>query len=199
MKQYCVYKLTFPNGKLYFGITVDFKKRMRSHKHCSVVGGSSPIKNAIHKYGWDSITQTILAENLSPEQAYEMERKLIKKHKTQDFAIGYNVADGGRTNLGWKPKRAWNKGIKLTEAHRNALKEAKKGKDYSDISRKNSTIYPVVAVHRYTGEVKKFINATACGEYLGINPSNVYNHIYRNSKYLIKEWTVRRTLNQKEG
>lgn len=199
MKQYCVYKLAFPNGKLYIGITVDFKKRMRSHKHCAVMGGPRPIKHAIHKYGWDSVVPTIVAENLTPEEAYEMEKELIKSYKTQNLDFGYNIADGGRTNLGWKPNGVWNKGKKLTEAHRQALIKAKKGKSYTTISRKNATLYPVVAVNRYTGEVKKFINATACGEYLGVNPSNVYNHIYRNSKYLIKEWTVRRSLNQKAG
>jgi predicted GIY-YIG superfamily endonuclease len=198
-RKHCVYKLIFPNGKIYFGITVNFKSRMRSHKHCSVTGGPRPIKHAIKKYGWDNVTGVIIAENLLTDEAYKMEQQLIKEYKTQDIHIGYNLADGGRTNVGYKHKGVWNKGKKLSEGHIQALRNSKKGNDYSAISSQNSTRYPVIATNRYTGEIKKFINATKCGEYLGISPCNVYNHIYRNSKYLIKEWTVRRPLNQKVG
>lgn len=200
MKNFTVYKLVFPNGKLYFGITTDFRKRMREHKHSGVsVSGPRPIKNAIKKYGWGSVTQIVLAEDFSEERAYEMECKLIKKHRTQDFSVGYNLADGGRTNIGTRYSVSYKKGIKLSKKHIQALIDSKKDKSYTDICKANATIYPVYAYSHKTKITKLFDSATECSKYLEVSPSNVYQHIYRNSKFLIKEWTVRRTLNQKAG
>lgn len=191
-KKFCVYKLTFPNEKLYFGITTQFKQRMRSHAYWEhVLVTSSPIKNAIRKYGWTNIQRIILEEELDAETAYELEKKLIKDYRTQNFEFGYNLADGGRTALGCKHSTNAAKGRPLKEEHRLNLIKAKAGKSYSVIAGNNSTKYPVIATDLLTGEITRHKNASVFGREMGVPISVVYKHILRNSTRLYKRWQVR--------
>lgn len=61
---------------------------------------------AIQKYGWDNIEHNILFENLTQEQAFEKEKELIAKYKTNitryGSDYGYNLTDGGEGTLGHK-------------------------------------------------------------------------------------------------
>ena len=56
--------------------------------------------NAIQKYGWDNITHEIVAENLTQEEANELEIKLIAKYKTNNREFGYNITPGGKDGAG---------------------------------------------------------------------------------------------------
>lgn len=60
--------------------------------------------NAIQKYGWENIEHIILKENLSFEDATDLEKVLIKKYKTNcrryGNNYGYNMTDGGEGTLG---------------------------------------------------------------------------------------------------
>lgn len=192
MKKFVLYRLTFPNGKLYFGITTQFKERMRSHKAKEGVCPPSRLAHAIQKYGWASVVVDILHENLDDVDAYALEIKYISEHNTTGVA-GYNIAPGGRTKLGCKnSKPSPIKGKKLSEHHRQALIRAKAGKSYSAISSDNSTLYPVICFNHLTGKSFIYKNASVFGNENGINIYTVYNHIYRNSKLLNKHWTVRK-------
>ena len=55
---------------------------------------------AIEKYGWENMTHIIVADNLTQEQADDLEIKLIAKYKTNDRAYGYNITPGGRDGAG---------------------------------------------------------------------------------------------------
>lgn len=189
MKQYTVYKLVFPNGKLYIGTTSQFKARMRSHKVASIHGGTRPIQKALKKYGWDTVRIEIIAENISDNEAYMIEIKTIKELNTK--VNGYNCADGGKINRGYTMV-AWNKGKKLSIEHVEALRSAKVGKSYTEISRNNATIFPVEATNQISGEILRFPSAIAFAKHASVKWSSVYTHIYRNSKLLNREWTVRR-------
>ena len=79
------------NNKSYIGITINFIKRMKQHKRNS---SNSLIHQAIVEYGEDNFSYTILAENLTLEEAEEMEIKLIKEKNTL-APNGYNLAKGG--------------------------------------------------------------------------------------------------------
>ena len=94
MKQYTVYKLVFPNGKIYIGATSQFKNRMRSHRFDAIHGGSRPIQKALKRYGWDTISVEIVAENITEKEAYRTEARLIKLLNAKEN--GYNCAIGGR-------------------------------------------------------------------------------------------------------
>lgn len=82
------------NGKQYIGIT-----SRKPEERLGINGvnyKSTPhFYNAIQKYGWDNFEHNILYENLTKENACEIERNLIKQMNTQDRRFGYNIYEGG--------------------------------------------------------------------------------------------------------
>jgi group I intron endonuclease len=90
---YCVYKHTSPNGKVYIGVTKNKSEERwrnglgyRKHPH---------FFNAICKYGWDNFQHEILAVNLSYDEASKMEVDLIASHDAANREHGYNLRLGG--------------------------------------------------------------------------------------------------------
>lgn len=188
-----VYRLVFPNGKVYIGITSRFNIRMRQHKNAVNFSAYKhrPLFHAISKYGWENIKVEILHENLPVQEAYEAEIRLIKEHDSTNIEKGYNVALGGRTRLGKNKFPSIQIGRKLSEEHRQKLRDAKANKSYAHISSNNSTIYSVVAYNLITKEQTIYRNASVFGREQNISIYTVYNHISRGSRVLAKKWTVR--------
>lgn len=115
-KTYCVYKHVLPNNKIYIGITKQNPllrwKNGHGYKHCNY------FYNAILKYGWLNVHHEILRDNLTVEEANNLEKYYIKYYKSNDKRYGYNILEGGeiktipedrRTNL-TKIKHGRNKG-----------------------------------------------------------------------------------------
>lgn len=100
-RSYVVYKhINRENGKIYIGITSDNPKRRwgssginyRYNKH---------FYGAIQKYGWDNFEHIILFDNLTKEEACEIEKELISFHNSTNPDLGYNNSIGGElTALG---------------------------------------------------------------------------------------------------
>lgn len=92
-KNYCVYKHTTPNGKVYVGITRrDVEKRWlqgRGYKY------NHHFTNAIKRYGWDNIKHEVIADKLSEADAKNMERFFIQMYKANNPKYGYNKTFGG--------------------------------------------------------------------------------------------------------
>ena len=94
MSNYCVYKHTCPNGKVYIGLT-GIKPEYRwdnGRGYKTQVFGK-----AIKKYGWENITHTIMKDGLTLDEANELENKLIKEYKSNDCRFGYNIDNGGNS------------------------------------------------------------------------------------------------------
>lgn len=90
---YSVYIHTFPNGKKYIGVTRCKPELRWGANGCNY---KNPyMVNAIKKYGWDNITHEIIAENLTVDQASQMEVELIQKYNSADKRYGYNISLGG--------------------------------------------------------------------------------------------------------
>lgn len=96
--KYTVYKHTFPNNKVYIGIT----SRKCSDRWGRNGNGYKPKKEntnriykAIQKYGWDNIKHEILFTNLSKKEACQKEIELIKQYKSNQREFGYNISTGG--------------------------------------------------------------------------------------------------------
>lgn len=89
MKKFSVYKHTFPNGKVYIGITSqnppDRWKNGLGYKK------QSYLFSKIVKYGWENIKSEILFKGLNKTRAKEIERKLIIDYKSTDREFGYNT------------------------------------------------------------------------------------------------------------
>lgn len=85
-KNFCVYKHTFPNGKVYIGITGKEPKK-RWANGLGYKGQS--VFTEIEKSGWDNIKHEILFSDLSWVEASSIEKKLIKKHKDNSYNEQY--------------------------------------------------------------------------------------------------------------
>lgn len=111
---YKIYKHTFPNGKVYIGMTFqEVKYRWRGG---AGYNNQPVMKRAIKKYGWNNIQHEILFENLTKEEAENIERKLIKEQKTNNKKYGYNLDNGG--------KHAGRMSKESIEKMRNSLKNS---------------------------------------------------------------------------
>jgi group I intron endonuclease len=89
---YCVYKHTCPNGKVYIGITsTSLEKRWQSGKGYK----TQVFYRAIQKYGWDNILHEVLFDSLTKKEAEDKEIELIAYYKSNQKEHGYNINNGG--------------------------------------------------------------------------------------------------------
>lgn len=92
MKEFIVYKYTnLHNGLIYIGITSQglekrWKDGYRSNKR---------LQYAIDKYGKDNFKREILYDNLTKEEACQLEIETIALLDATNPRIGYNIAIGG--------------------------------------------------------------------------------------------------------
>lgn len=120
-KKYCVYMHISPSGKRYIGITgVKPEKRWGNGKRYN---GNSYFWHAIQKYGLENFQHIILYQNLTKEEAEQLEINLIAYYKSNQRDFGYNIANGGNT-IG-----------KMSDETRQKISEANKGKVVSDDTR----------------------------------------------------------------
>ena len=91
---YCVYMhKNLKNGKRYIGIT-KMSPEQRWRKGFGY-WGNKHFKSAILKYGWESFSHEIIQDNLSFQNASELEKALIEKYKSNLSKFGYNRSAGG--------------------------------------------------------------------------------------------------------
>lgn len=85
---YKVYLLTFPNNKVYIGITSQLEKNRWRNGDGYI--DNEVMYNDILKYGWINIKKNILYKDLSFEKAREKEKELIINYKSHLKKYGYN-------------------------------------------------------------------------------------------------------------
>lgn len=87
-----IYKLNFPNGKSYIGLSNNIKRRMKEHKESKL---NLPISRAISKYGIDEfeLLETIPSDDR--ERLQEREKYWIAFYDTTNRDKGYNLTIGG--------------------------------------------------------------------------------------------------------
>lgn len=90
-KSWSVYRHTCPDGKVYIGAT---GKLPRVRWNYGYGYRNSLFYTVIRKYGWNNILHEVLATNLTEEQAFELEEKLIAEHDSTNPDKGYNLAKG---------------------------------------------------------------------------------------------------------
>jgi hypothetical protein len=88
-----LYKLTFPSGKAYIGITLSTaRERLRHHYYGR--SRNYAISNAIKKYGVDAVQIDVLARSDNWDDLCRLECEAIEEHRTR-FPGGYNLTGGG--------------------------------------------------------------------------------------------------------
>lgn len=103
MNNYIVYKHVLrEDGRVYIGQTNGtLERRSRSdgsgYKHCP------KFYNAIQKYGWDAFDHIVIEENLTLDQANELEDKLILQYDS--INNGFNINRGGKNHMWTEEQR----------------------------------------------------------------------------------------------
>ena len=89
-RNYYVYMHYFPDKKSYIGLT-----RQKPEDRWSNGSGykKQPVYSAIKKFGWENIEHIILQENLTFNEAQELEKYYINKYDS--INNGYNIGKGG--------------------------------------------------------------------------------------------------------
>lgn len=91
-----IYKINFPNNKIYIGRAVDIKRRIKEHYNKK---DNTPCHRALIKYytNVENIDFDILfiQSTLDLEELKEKEKYYIKLHDARNKNKGYNIAEGG--------------------------------------------------------------------------------------------------------
>jgi len=87
-----------PVPRIYIGVTK--QKPEQRWNHGEGYRHSSRFYEQVKKYGWDNIRHLIIAEGLTQEEAYQLEKEEIKSMRLTE--LGWNIAPGGA--------EPWNKG-----------------------------------------------------------------------------------------
>lgn len=99
----CIYKINYPNNKIYIGQTSNLKRRFWEHNNINKA--SQPCDLAIKKYG--KITEVEILEQIDdPVKRNEREIYWIKFYNATDRTIGYNLTIGGSNLQGEDSIRA---------------------------------------------------------------------------------------------
>lgn len=88
-----IYKIDFPNGKVYIGKAVDIKTRIREHNTDTK---QEVLYCAITKYFQNQIPEFYILEEVPREQLNEREKYYIALYDSyRDKSKGYNLTPGG--------------------------------------------------------------------------------------------------------
>lgn len=140
-RNFCVYRHTGPDGKVYVGVTCQRPEHRWGRNGCGYK--SSPhFYSAIRKYGWDAIDHEILIAGLTKDEASELEVLLIGSHDSTNPENGYNHAIGGSVNCGFHLSeqrkseiRAFMTARFVSAATREKLRQANMGRKHSEESK----------------------------------------------------------------
>ena len=140
-----LYRLTFPNGKSYIGITKrTVKQRFVEHVNFAKSGKSgSAVHYAINKFGSDEvIVETLASAEWASLKLLEVEA--IAEQNTRP-PFGYNLTKGGDGVAGFDEVTrakmgAANVGRKPSQETRDKISASGKGRKASDQARKNISI-----------------------------------------------------------
>ena len=137
VRSWCVYKHTLKEtGQVYIGQTNNIKNRWKpsAYKNCI------KFYNAIQKYGWDNFEHEILANELTLEEANELETKFIIEYNS--INNGFNLNTGGDNKLASQETKEKmskiRKGIPKSEQHKQAISEALTGYKQTEEHKKHN-------------------------------------------------------------
>lgn len=165
-KNYCVYMHKNKiNGKVYIGLT-GRKPEYRwsngnGYKH------NPYFYSAIQKYGWDGFEHKIIKDNLTEQEAQDLEVSLISKYDSTNRLYGYNVLLGG--NLG-------TLGVEMSKETRQKMSESRMGKLNHFYGK------------QHTDKSKEKMSIAKIGKYCGENSWNYGKHVSDETKKKISDF-----------
>ena len=162
---YKVYKHSFPNGKVYIGITsMETWERWKGgtgYKHQPMMW------NAIQKYGWKNIDHSIVCDGLTKTEAEALEVELIRKYRANNRRYGYNIDNGGnapgRVSDETKKKLSAAKagknnpfyGCHLSKDHKQKIRERRKELDIQPVNKRPVLCVETGVIYESTAEATR--------------------------------------------
>ena len=175
---YCVYKHTAPNKKVYIGITN--QKPLRRWRDGAGYRHQKHFYNAILKYGWNNFKHEILLIGLTFEEAKQKEIELIDCYKSNNREFGYNSTAGGDNRAGHpcseETKRKLAKiqtGRKYSDEAKLKMSLAKKGR----IAEKSPLSKPVLQFDMDNNFIAEYPALSEAQRQTGVPAGNIRKHI----------------------
>ena len=116
------------NGKIYIG------KHSTDDLNDGYLGSGKKLRLAKNKYGNENFKKEILAYADTEKTLNWLEKYYIRKYKSQNPEIGYNLTAGGDGHLGYHPTEYTlklyslkRKGVKKSEQHKKKIGEGNRG------------------------------------------------------------------------
>lgn len=133
-KNWIIYRIDSPSGKIYIGKTSRFNKRMSYYKKINC-GGQTKLFSSLQKHGFDNHVVSILDEFKSDSEfanGKEMFwiRSFMSNYCKWPEMDGLNLTDGGEGTAGYKASEEHKK--ILSEMHKANPSRGMKGKKVSD-------------------------------------------------------------------
>lgn len=163
IRDWVIYKITNPNGRVYIGKTSNYPARVRQYR-CLQLKRQDLIMRSIVKYGWDShkieVVDSFVATGHQSEckEMFWIRSNLsnICKYPEQK---GMNMTDGGEGVLGIKRSdkyrdecRERNLGKRLTDEHKKAIGDSLRGRPGSNNGYKHTEEWKMEASARKKGK-----------------------------------------------
>jgi len=141
-KNYAIYRIKSPSGKVYIGKDEYFPSRMNNHRRIAEnprkVEYNSPVHRAIRKYGWSRMVVEMVDRNAKSVAELKLrERVWIWLHDSK--RRGYNQTFGGEGTVGFKHSdqtkeklRQMRLGKKMPEGYCRLLQLRMLGRKHSE-------------------------------------------------------------------
>ena len=178
---YQVYKYTFPNGKIYIGVT---SQSIQARRDCGY-NHNKDLKEAHRKYGWKNVATDILYRTTSQEDAFEKEMLYINQYDAINPEIGYNISPGGKSTYA---------GLKHTDDYRQHMSNIFKDRTFSEATlRKMKASHAkerkaVVCYDEYGAEVARFESLHQAAAAFNSHPTNIARACKRDNPYRELHW-----------
>lgn len=154
-----IYKLNYPNGKIYIGLSNDIKRRMYEHNNSNRLNNhyNQPCDLAIAKYG--RFEEVEILEFIDDKELLNSrERYWIKYYNSTNKNIGYNLTSGGNQLFGNEHPIAVFSEAQVLDIRKRRFKGERKKNVYQDYSNINfSTFEGVWLGKKYPNIGKEFI------------------------------------------
>lgn len=167
-----LYKITFPNNRVYIGITTrTLKRRMDQHRQ-QMYKQNNKVQKAFRKYGFENCKFEILERHINLYFLIESEIFNIWSHNSK--RNGYNSTFGGDGTYG--------RHISVKEKQKHATKMKKKWKD-PEFRQKMKSVQCTPTKYKIQDQYGTVYESSAdAARKLGLFPSNICHVLKGNQK-----------------
>ena len=166
---YVLFLESKPDEIRYVGVTKyeTVLTRLKGHRSAASNGMKLPVYDWIRKHGGENIVAKVVKSSLTLEEAYAVEKELIKELRLANVPL-LNLADGGTGGYTGPPSKearekmaAGSRGRVRSQEERDKLSAANKGKKPSKVAIEASKQYN--ATHIVSEETRKKMSASFKG------------------------------------